>query len=244
MRRLLRVSETPWFSSSSLPQKWSSFGDGKPPTLAEHATRQLREAIIRGDLAPGSPLLLNDVAQSLDISIMPVREALKRLQYEGLVEQTPQKEARVAPLSLTDLDDTYAARILLETRAIRRSAEMFTEEDYVRLKEVMDQYEQAYQAGDDDGGRAAHKRFHLGMYSVGASAWQLRLIEMLWDHTERYRRLAINLRGTAKDRREEHLRILLACRDRRADQAVALLDEHLSRTAALVYQAVEAALNS
>ncbi|PSR34476.1 MAG: GntR family transcriptional regulator [Sulfobacillus benefaciens] len=214
----------------------------KPPTLAEHATQQLREAIISGALAPGETLLLNDLAKKLDISIMPVREALKRLQYEGLVEQPPQKEARVAPLSLADLDDTYAARILMETRAIRRSASRFSEEDYTRLLKVLEQYEFAYDHNEDAMGRALHKRFHFGMYQVGASPWLLGLISTLWDNSERYRRLSLEHRGSIHDRRNEHADVLEACHARDPEKAARLLESHLRKTAELVYQSAASAL--
>ncbi len=214
----------------------------KPPTLAEHATQQLREAIISGALAPGETLLLNDLAKKLDISIMPVREALKRLQYEGLVEQPPQKEARVSPLSLADLDDTYAARILMETRAIRRSAALFTEDDYSRLLKILEQYEFAYDQHEDATGRVLHKRFHFGMYQVGASPWLLGMISTLWDNSERYRRLSLEHRGSIHDRRNEHADVLEACHRKDADKASKLLESHLRKTAELVYHSAASAL--
>lgn len=216
----------------------------KPPTLAAHVTQQLRDAIIQGELVPGEPLLLADLAKRLDVSIMPVREALKRLQSEGLVEQPPQKEARVTMLSLVDLDDTYAARILLETRVIRRSAEIFTQSDYARLQSILERYEVAYEAGHDAEGRSLHKAFHFGMYSVGGSAWLLQLISMLWDNSERYRRLSLMQRGTVHDRRSEHNAVLEACRQNSPELAATELEHHLRRTAELVYQAAKSMLEA
>jgi DNA-binding GntR family transcriptional regulator len=216
----------------------------KPPTLAEHVTEQLRDAIIQGDLKPGEPLLLAELAKRLDVSIMPVREALKKLQSEGLVEQPPQKEARVTMLSLVDLDDTYAARILLETRVIRRSAAVFTEDNYLQLSSILERYEAAYEAGNDAEGRRLHKAFHFGMYAVGGSSWLLRLISMLWDNSERYRRLTLTQRGTVHDRRREHNAILDACRQNNPELAASHLEHHLRRTAELVYKAAASTLQS
>ena len=216
----------------------------RPPTLAAHVTQQLREAIIQGTLLPGESLMLADLAKRLGVSIMPVREALKRLQSEGLVEQPPQKEARVALLSLVDLDDTYAARLLLETRVIRRSAERFTDADYTRLCDILERYEEAYKEGDEMKGRSLHKAFHFGMYEVGGSSWLLQLISMLWDNSERYRRLSLNWRGTVHDRRNEHSAVLAACRDRDPAGAANLLEQHLRRTSDLVYRAAASTLDN
>jgi DNA-binding GntR family transcriptional regulator len=216
----------------------------RPPTLAAHVTEKLRDAIIQGMLVPGQPLVLSELAKTLDVSAMPVREALKRLQSEGLVEQLPQKEARVAPLSLIDLEDTYAARVLLETRVIQRSAEQFSDTDYARLSRILEQYELAYAQGLDTEGRKLHKAFHFGLYQVGGSAWLLQLISMLWDNSERYRRLSINIRGSVHERRQEHGEILDACRMRDAERAVYLLNQHLRRTADLVYRAAALSLHA
>jgi DNA-binding GntR family transcriptional regulator len=215
----------------------------KPPTLAEHVTQQLRHAIIQGELEPGTPLILADLAKKLDVSIMPVREALKRLQSEGLIEQPPQKEARVAPLSLLDLDDTYATRILLETRVIRRAAEKFTADDYQRLSQILAQYEAAYASGSELEGQLLHRQFHFGLYELGASPWLLRLLSMLWDNSDRYRAISLTHRGSISDRRAEHEAILTACLANQPDQAGQLLELHLRRTATLVYEAAKAKLD-
>lgn len=215
----------------------------KPPTLASHVAQQIREAIIQGDLAPGETLLLADLAKRLDVSIMPVREALKRLQSEGLIEQPPQKEARVTMLSLVDLLDTYETRILLETRVIRRSAEKFTEADYRGLMGILERYESAYEAGHEAEGRALHKAFHFGMYSVSGSTWILQLISILWDNSERYRRLSLTQRGTVHDRRREHNAVLEACRRNEPNLAASELEHHLRRTSELVIKAAKSMLD-
>ncbi|MCL5117010.1 MAG: GntR family transcriptional regulator [Firmicutes bacterium] len=220
----------------------SIVGSRKPPTLAAHVTQELRDAIIQGEFRPGEQLLLGEIARRLDVSVMPVREALKRLESEGLIEQSPQKEARVARLSLEDLDDTYAARMLLEPRVIRRSAQKFSEEDYQRLSGILESYETAYEAGEDSEGRRLHKAFHFGMYQVGGSVWLLRLISTLWDNSERYRRLSLTQRGTVRDRRREHAEVLEACRANNPNLAATLLKAHLHRTATLVYERAKSLL--
>jgi DNA-binding GntR family transcriptional regulator len=228
-------------------QEWRRTGLAirrKPPTLAHHVAEELRAAIISGELPPGTVLTLNDLAERFDVSIMPVREALKRLQYEGLIEQERQKEARVTTLSLTDLEDVYHARIAMETVAVRRAAERMQDTDYAHLSAVLDDYERAYETGDEMRGRQAHHDFHFGIYRLGASPWMLELIGILWQHSERYRRQALSLRGTPLRRREEHQQILEACRRHEADLAATLMEAHLMQTAQLLIRSMTQSLES
>src|SRR5918996_5475846 len=87
----------------------------RPRTLAEHAAAELQEAILSGELAPGTPLRLEKLARTLDMSPMPVREAVRQLETLGLAEHVPHRGARVSRLSIDDLRDTYEARPPLET---------------------------------------------------------------------------------------------------------------------------------
>lgn len=203
-------------------------------TLVDVATRELREVILSGELKPGAQLVLTELAERLSMSVMPVREAIGRLQAEGLVDQIPHRGARVSPVSVADLEDLYAVRIALETLATREAAARFTEEDYGRLAGVLDKYVQAYEAEDAERGREMHSQFHLGIYELSGSPWLMRTIPALWDAADRYRRLSATLRGTLEERHREHQYILERCRQRDPDAAAAALEEHLRRTMTVV----------
>lgn len=203
-------------------------------TLVDVATREMREVILSGELKPGQQLVLTELAQRLSMSVMPVREAIGRLQGEGLVDQIPHRGARVSPVSSADLEDLYAVRIALETLATREAAAKFTEEDYERLAGVLEQYAKAYEADDAERGREMHSQFHLGIYELSGSPWVMRTIPALWDAADRYRRLSATLRGTLKDRYEEHQHILECCQRRDPAGAAAALEEHLCRTMTVV----------
>ncbi len=208
-------------------------------TLVDVAVRDLREDILRGELRPGSPLGLADLAERLSMSVMPVREAIRRLQTEGLVEQIPHRGARVSEVSVSDLESLYTTRIPLETLAARLAAEQFVEADYERLSKVLEEYVEAYSEGDDQRGRERHAAFHLSLYEVSRSRWLVRTILPLWDAAERYQCLSIRLRGSLEKRHGEHSRILERCRERDADAAVAALEEHLRRSMDLVKMELE-----
>src|ERR1700761_4370924 len=98
-------------------------------TLAEKAFETLHRAIITGRLQPGTRLPIEDLAEVLEMSPMPIREAVRRLDAAGLVENIPHRGARVTELSVIDLAEVYEARLALELPAIRRAAQRFDEAD-------------------------------------------------------------------------------------------------------------------
>ena len=98
-------------------------------TLAERAFATLHEAIVTGVLAPGERLPIEELAEVLEMSPMPIREALRLLDSVGLVENIPHRGARVTELSIDDLREVYEARLALEPLAVRHAAENFTDED-------------------------------------------------------------------------------------------------------------------
>jgi len=213
---------------------WGDYRSKRPPTMAHVAALELREEILSGALPPGKPLLLVETAERLEMSVMPVREALRRLEFEGLVEQLPQKGARVSPLLLEDLEDIYHARITMESRSVFRASRAFTDESYGRLATVLMQYRDAYEHGDEVKGRQNHEDFHFGLYAVSTSSWTVKLIRVLWNASERYRRLSITRRGSIEDRFREHFDILDACRRLDGEQASDLMTQHLTRSFELV----------
>lgn len=198
-------------------------------TLAEKAYVSMHDAIVRGDLQPGERLPIEELADVFEMSPMPIREALRRLDAAGLVENVPHRGARVTELSLDDLREVYEARLALEPLALEQAAERFSDEDAERGRERLDTLN-AF--GDRSGpdAWAAHTAFHFALYEAAGSAWLLRLIRPLWESSERYRLATPALRKLSM-RRTEHERILGACVERRPAVARAELHDHLARTA-------------
>src|SRR4029077_11868099 len=98
-------------------------------TMAEAALERLREAIIMGELTPGTPLRLEDLARQLGMSISPIREAVRQLEALGLAEHVPHHGAKVMRLDVEELRELFAVRLALEGMAVRRAAELFQPED-------------------------------------------------------------------------------------------------------------------
>ncbi len=167
---------------------------GSTRTSVDHVYSRTREAIISGEYAPGSPLRLKSLAEANDVSLIPVREALRLLESEKLVESVPNKGARVAMLAIEDVRSAYEARIVLEVEALRRAYEHLTAEDLRAARELATAMVDEFQQGRDMAGFELHRKLHFSLYEPSNSDWILYFISLMWDHTERYRRLATEIR--------------------------------------------------
>lgn len=203
-------------------------------TLADAAEEELREAIVQGILPPGTALNLKALAEELEMSTTPIREALQRLESDGLVAVDQFRTARVAVIALDDLEDTYSMRIMLEGEAVRRAVPNLTPEHLEYLEAVLQKYEQAYEQQREEEGRQLHEEFHFGIYRHAGSEWLLRLIRPLWSNSERYQRIARTMRRSYGDRVREHREILDPCRQGDAETAAARMVRHLELSRDLV----------
>src|ERR1700750_2504887 len=110
---------------------------GQPPapgqiahrTMAEYALEQLRESIILGELSAGTPLRLDELARSLGMSISPIREAVRQLEALGLAKHVPPQGAKGLDFDVDELRALFEVRLALESLAVRRAAERFTDSD-------------------------------------------------------------------------------------------------------------------
>ena len=126
------------------------------PTAAEAATSALFNAIVDGRLAPGTHLRLQDLAEKFELSMMPVREALRRLEHLGLVEVEPHRGAFVRPMSLEDVVATYETRFLIEGEAASLAAQRFTDDQRRVAQQALDERARYLEAGDTEHARDAH----------------------------------------------------------------------------------------
>ncbi|HYZ81889.1 MAG TPA: GntR family transcriptional regulator [Solirubrobacteraceae bacterium] len=198
-------------------------------TLAEKAYDTLHTAIITGALRPGARLPIEELAEHLEMSPMPIREAVRRLDAVGLVENVPHRGARVKDLSVTDLAEVYEVRLSLETTAIRRAAERFSDEHLERARLSLGVLETMA----DDASVAtseAHARFHFALYEAAESVWLLRVIRPVWQVSERYALEWPQARRLA-ERASEHREMLAACEAHDPDRAATALRDHLATTA-------------
>lgn len=200
-------------------------------SLVEQALVSIRQRILSGEYPPGSRLRLHVLAQETGASLIPVREALRVLEAERLIETIPNRGARVVPLSVEDMNDLYSVRITLESEAVRMATPI-DGATHKELLDILDGIAVAVSKGDTDEVIRLNREFHYGIYRKSQSTWFLYLIDLLWNHTERYQRLSLESRHDAAD--GEHREILEALADGRAEHAAKAMRNHLATTAKLV----------
>src|SRR3954451_18493185 len=199
--------------------------------MAEAALERLREAIIRGELTPGTPLRLEDLARTLGMSISPIREAVRQLEALGLAEHVPHHGAKVMALDVEELRELFSIRLALESMAVRRAAALCTDEDIAMARLQLSQYDVARRAGDVRAAVRAHGAFHFALYEAARSPWLVRLIRPAWDSCERYRPVLL-AKGKVQDRHEElDVELLAACESHDGDRAARALHDHLELAA-------------
>ena len=190
--------------------------------------QRTRRAILTGDYAPGSALRLQELAARNGVSMIPVREALRLLEAEGFVESVPNRGARVALLSMEDMLDVYRTRIVLELEALRQAFPHITPAILAKARKlnnkIVRQFETKGHAEYED-----HHAFHFTLYEPSGSKWLMRLIGIVWDHTERYRRVGAS-RVTPASARQEHERILDLIAAGDPDGAIDALRNHLENS--------------
>ncbi|HEY3543580.1 MAG TPA: GntR family transcriptional regulator [Gaiellaceae bacterium] len=203
-------------------------------TMAEAALERLREAIILGELTPGTPLRLEDLARTLGMSISPIREAVRQLEALGLAEHVPHHGAKVMALDVEELRQLFSIRLALEGMAVRRGAELFTPDDAEAARAHLVAYDDARTHDDIRAAVRAHSAFHFALYSAARSRWLVRLIRPAWDSCERYRPVLF-AKGAVQDRHEElDVELLEACEAHEPERAAQALHDHLE-TAADIY---------
>jgi len=205
-------------------------------TLADRAFGALHDAIVAGHLAPGERLPIEELGVALGMSAMPIREALRRLDAAGLVENIPHRGGRVTELSIPDLAEVYEARLALEPLAVRRAAAHFSDAQAALASERLRALDECSDEHSPETW-AAHTAFHFALYEAADSRWLLRLIEPLWETSQRYR-LAANVAPKLRVRSAEHEVILAACIDHDSELAARSLHNHLASTANVVSQAM------
>lgn len=205
-----------------------------PSSQVERVYEAIRNAIISGEYPPGSPLRLQELANAHGVSFIPVREALRILETERLVDTVPNKGARVSDLSMDDMVDAYQTRTVLECDALRRAYPRIDAEAITIARRMKDQMVEHFNAGDREAGFELHRAVHFTIYELSQSRWLLHLIDILWSHTERYRRIATDLHPTYDHVGEEHAKVLDALEQRDIEGAEEALRLDLEHTADLI----------
>ena len=206
--------------------------------LVDRVYRSLRAGIVGGTYAPDTPLRLQALAKTNGVSLIPVREALRLLERERLVVATPNKGARVAPISLECLRDLYQVRKVVEAEALSLAAPKLSASALSELRSLVIGMADLFATADKTGYLRLHRQFHFGIYEKSDSTWLMHMIETLWGHADRYIHLAVRYERSAEEVLLEHLRILdkIGCGD--FEGACSALRDDLDHTIQRVQAAI------
>jgi DNA-binding GntR family transcriptional regulator len=180
-------------------------------SAVDRVTAEVRRSVLNGSMAPGSSFSITDLSEQLGVSSIPVREALRRLDAQGLILLRPGRSAIVNPLHVEELRGIYRLRRAIEPDLAARSCNLLTPSDRAHLDSLL----AAYGRPRDDADELwqIHHDLHLALLAKAASAWDLRILSQLWHASDRYTRIVFetyNVSDVERKRRYDAHHLLVA----------------------------------
>ncbi|MEM7440037.1 MAG: GntR family transcriptional regulator [Pseudomonadota bacterium] len=187
---------------------------GKALSSSHRALQELRSKIFSGELAAGSDHLESELADLLEMSRTPVREAVLTLESQGLLEMRPRKGVRILPLSPDDMAEIYDVLTELESHAAERAAaENFPESDLAALAQAIDDMDKAIADTDLDAWAEADDRFHGELVRLGGNSRIQSIVAMMSDQVRRARTTTLFMRPVPTQSNEDHRKVYQAIRE-------------------------------
>jgi DNA-binding GntR family transcriptional regulator len=196
-----------------------------PRTVTSTLVENLRDEILLGELVPGQHIRLEEIAARFDVSTMPVREALRDLEAEGLVNIFPHRGAVVTQLSSDDLQDIYDVRAVLEEMATRLAVPHMTEATFKQLLSYINQMDS--HLGELVTLVKLNNDFHNTLYNASGRRHLCDLTCLMRYRTQHYLHAFISHLGGMPQAQAEHRAIIEACRQGDADRAAMLVHNHV-----------------
>ena len=197
-------------------------------SLTSAVADKLRDKIVRGELKEGEQLRQDAIANEFQVSRIPVREALRQLEAEGLITIILHRGAVVSSLSPTDILEVFQMRALLEAEVLRVSIPNLTDEHLRAAEEILRRYDQAlWTEGDVGSWGRLNTEFHSALYAGAERPQFMSVIRSLNYKGERYIRLQLYLTREVERAKQEHRMLLDLCRARNVDAAVDLVKRHI-----------------
>jgi len=194
-------------------------------TEVERAIRFLREAILRGDYKPGERLPQKELTEQLEMSPTPIREALRILEAQGLLERVPYKGAYVAEVSPDESEEISVIRSALEGLATRMAVPNLTAEDLAELEALTEEMEDAWRQMNIGRLRRANYRFHSLIYQKSRSQRLSDMIISLWPRFSTDTLWMIP--GRAERSIQQHHALMDKIRERDAEAAADMMSDHI-----------------
>lgn len=203
-------------------------------STADAVTNKLRREILDGTIAAGSRIMPKDLAERYQVSIVPIREALRRLEAEALVVTSPQRATYAAEIGLEDLSGVYDLRRILEAELASRACDIATEEDRNSCRSAFEQLKSSEPHSPEF--YEAHRLFHWRLLEPASSTVSHKVLEQLWQSVDRYMFLAAKRLPEAHSPEymdgfyAEHALLVTAFESGEGEHLRDLLVEHLTST--------------
>lgn len=199
-------------------------------TIVNEVTVRVRQEIISGRIKPGQRIRLRMLEELFGVSHIPIREALRSLEAEGLVENIPQRGAIATSLSIEELREVYDLRRLLEPAVAERAIPQLTKEQLRMSAKALEELNAIPGEWASPEFPDAHRRFHWLLLEPGATSLIERIMTQLWQTSERYVRFSMIVGGGALIAKRQHTMLQRCARAGDVDRFRAELIAHLDNT--------------
>jgi len=199
-------------------------------TLPDVIANDLRERILSGELAEGEIIRQESLADEYDVSRMPIREALKRLDAEGLVQFTNNRGASVTKHSLPEIAEIFDLRILIEVDLFRRAIPAMTSTDFALCNQLLEEMEASYDANDVGKWGTLNHQYHSALYAAADRKLTNDVLQGISLHSDRFVRMHLSVMEQREPAKKEHRDLLRYAEARDVEKACATLRDHITRT--------------
>jgi DNA-binding GntR family transcriptional regulator len=197
-------------------------------TVASMTLEAIRDGILHGHYTEGEPLRQDALADELGVSRIPIREALRQLETEGLVTFNPHRGAIVSSLSLEEIEEVFELRATIEPDLLRRAMPHLTTYQLDQADEVLDRYAVALRTGDVSKWGELNWQFHASLYAPAERPITMGIVQRLHQQSDRYLRMQLALTHGETRANEEHRAIAAAARAHDTKRACQLVRDHIA----------------
>ena len=197
--------------------------------LGQHVFDNLKQAIIRGNIAPGEWLVESHIAEMLGISRTPVREAIHKLERERLIERQPRGGFTVLGLNRDDIEETFGIRSVLEGYAARLATLKYQPKELKALEKKIEEYSRCLDKKQMDALPGINTEFHELLYDISKSPRLIYMINGLRDQIYRFRQIILKNRKLAHISNQDHIQMLKFMHQRDAEKVESVVREHILR---------------
>jgi DNA-binding GntR family transcriptional regulator len=201
----------------------------KKENLGSQVFEQIKGMILRGEIHPGRRIIESEIALSMGISRTPVREAVHKLEAEGLLKPLPKGGYVVRGLTIPDIEDTFDIRSILESFAGYLAAMRHTEDEIIPLEVKIDEFQRYLDRGDLGRLAVVNTEFHDTLYGLSRSPRLIKMIHGLRDEIYFLRKIILNSEEMARLSNRDHRQIVEAIKQREAEKVEMQLKEHILR---------------